>query len=352
MSDQCQFRVRYWGATGTFPSALHPDQVQDKVVRAVEHLIRQGALAEYAQRPPENEALRRIIEQCVPFCLRSTFGGNTSCVEVETPDALIIIDAGSGLRQLGMDLTRRWNAPDYRGDREAHVLLTHAHMDHTYATPFFDPYYDDRNHFEFWAPQLVLDSLNAVLSPESALRSIYFPPTFEQMAGLREFHAVEAGETFQIRGTRVSTHALDHPGGCVAYRLERDRKRIVFASDHEHRSAPDRGLAEFARNADLLYADAQYLLDEYLGKRGIAGEAAHSKAGWGHSAVEWVVQTGILAGARLLHLGHHEPKRTDHELADIERYARELARDALASKGEDPGRCQVQLAREGMTVSV
>ncbi len=161
--------------------------------------------------------------------------------------AVLIIDAGSGLRELGADLNRRWNTDPGTAPRRAHLLITHAHLDHTVATPFNEAFYDPRNHFSIWAPQPVLDSLTALLGSNSRLRSVYSPLHFDLLRGIRELRPIQVGEEFEIEGTRISTHELNHPSGCVAYRFERGGCRLVFASDHEHLEVPDRGLAEFAR---------------------------------------------------------------------------------------------------------
>ena len=153
-------------------------------------------------------------------------------------------------------------------------------MDHTFATPFVDPYYDDRNSFYIFAPAKVLDSLNAVLSPTSSLRHTYFPPTFELLEGIKEFHTVKPGDEIKVGETRIRTYSLCHPGECLAYRIEYEGKSFVVATDHEHLQRPDLSLAEFARNADVFYVDAQYVDAEYEGRASIADEPPASRRGW------------------------------------------------------------------------
>ncbi len=351
MGVNSEFVVTYWGATGSLTAPLRPASVTDKLARAVRHLLASGALKGLGDAPSE-EQVHRCLESQLPFHLRTSFGGNTSCAEIQTADSLLVLDSGSGFRELGIELTKRWNASDFKGERKAHVLFTHAHMDHTYATPFVDPYYDPRNHFTLWGTPRVLDSLRAVLDPTSALRGVYFPPAFDMMAAIRGLCEVTEAGAFAIGDTRIQTYVLNHPGGCLAYRLERGEHAIVFASDHELTELPDRKLADFARNADLLYLDAQYLDAEYRGEIGIGTDRPLARRGWGHGTVEGCVATAAAAGARRLHLGHHEPKRTDEELEGIERYARELMVQALQKEGRPPDACEVQVAYEGLTVSV
>jgi phosphoribosyl 1,2-cyclic phosphodiesterase len=351
MADDGEFFIRYWGTTGSLTAPLRPAEVTDKLVRALRQLLSRGALADLGDDPTE-EAVQRLLERHLPYGLRSTYGGNTSCVEVQTPDALLIIDSGSGLRELGIALNRRWDAPGYDGDRSGHVLFTHAHMDHTYATPFVDPYYDPRNRFTFWGTKAAIDSLETVLGPRSPLHGVYFPPTFDIMAGIRDFQVIEPGRPFEIGATRITTLPLNHPGGCLAYRLERAGRALVFASDHEQAETVDERLAEFARGAELFYTDAQYLDDEYHGRVGIMGDRPASRKGWGHSTVEMCVATAVAAGVRRLHLGHREPKRDDADLDRIGRYAEELLRQRLAGAGRPSRSCEVQVAYEGLTVAI
>jgi phosphoribosyl 1,2-cyclic phosphodiesterase len=346
-----EFTVTYWGATGSLTAPLRPATVSDKMMRAVKHLLSCGALKELGDSPSE-EQVRQCLDRHLPFHLRCSYGGNTSCAEIQTADSLLVLDSGSGFRELGIELNRRWNAADFKGPRKADVLFTHAHMDHTYATPFVDPYYDPRNHFNLWGTPRVLDSLRAVLDPASPLRGIYFPPAFDMMAAIRGLHEVVEGGTFAIGDTRIRTYVLNHPGGCLAYRFERGNRSLVFASDHEPLETPDLKLAEFARDADLFYVDAQYLDGEYRGEIGICADRPLARRGWGHGTVEGCIATAAAAGARRLHLGHHEPKRSDEELERIEGFARELMEQVLRKEGRPSNACEVRLAYEGLTVSV
>ena len=253
MSADHAFTITYWGVTGTMSAPLRPAELTDKVVAAVTRLIEQGSLNGLQPGPSLDADVRRVVTSALPFHLRSGYGGNTTCVEVQTPDALLILDSGSGFRELGTVLAARWQAEGDRATRRAHILLTHPHMDHTFATPYFVPYYDSRNHFTLWGTQRVIDSITAVLDPHSQLSQIYFPPTFDQLKAIREFRPLEEHAEFRIGGTRITTYALCHPGGCLAYRLENAGKVFVFATDHEQPEVPDRSLAEFARRRPAVH---------------------------------------------------------------------------------------------------
>ena len=349
MAAEVSFTVTYWGVTGSFTAPLLPSRVTAKVVQCIERLVEQEALAQLKAGPGLPETVERLV-RALPFPLYSTYGGNTTCVEVQTPDGLFILDCGSGYRELGLALQQRWNSPGYRGSRSAHVLVTHPHMDHTYATAFFAPYYDDRNRFTVYGTRTVLDSLQAVLSPESALSKTYFPPTFAMMKALEGFKEIDPGEEFALGATRINTLSLCHPGGCLAYRLEYNGKRFVFATDHEQTEVPDKALAEFARGAELLYTEGQYTQAEYDGREALPSEAPLARRGWGHSSVEACVRTALAAGVRRLHIGHRDPLRSDEDIARLEGFACQLAGEEQRRSGRGAGGCEVAIPYEGLTV--
>src|SRR5438093_12288924 len=146
MSAESAFTITYWGVTGTISDPLRPSEVTAKIAACLEELSNRGRLAQLQPGPELRQAIERELQE-LPLHLRSTYGGNTTTVEVQTPDSLLLIDCGSGFRELGRHLPQRWNAPDYKGDRTAHVLVTHPHMDHSFGTAFFSPYYDPLNSF-------------------------------------------------------------------------------------------------------------------------------------------------------------------------------------------------------------
>lgn len=350
--SQPAFTITYWGVTGTFGNSLLPGEVTDKMVAAIHQLVESGKLQQLRAGADRDDTIRALLEQELPFHLRSTYGGNTTCLEVQTPDSLIIIDCGSGFRELGIALEARWRAQGSEADRSAHVLLSHSHMDHTFGTPFFAPYYNRANTIAVWGPQVALDSLTAVLNPDSALSKIYFPPTYELMGALNEFCPVTAGEIWQIGSTKVSTFATNHPGGALAYRLENAGRVFVFATDHEHLAAPDPALADFARGADLLYIDGQYTRAEYEGREGIGDEAPMSREGWGHSTVEDCVKTAVAAEVRRVHIGHRDPNRGDNQTAELEIAIRHLIREELIHHARPVGSCEAAIPHEGMRIVI
>lgn len=345
------FRLTYWGITGTLTAPLRPEEVTDKLVHALVHLADKGKLAQLRSGSGLEESIRRVVAD-LPFHLRSCYGGNTTCVEVETPDSLLIFDCGSGYRELGVALDARWRKQGPAARRVAHVLVTHPHMDHTYATPYFIPYYNPENQFTIYGSKVVLDSLTAVLNPHSALSQIYFPPTFDQMKAIKEWREIKAGDHFEIGSTKISTYALHHPGGCLAFRLENAGRAFVFATDHEQQQVPDTGLADFSRGADLLYTEGQYTQAEYEGREGMSGDPPMKRVGWGHSSVEACVITAIAAGVKALHVGHRDPRRSDDDLARVENYVQQVLKEELRKSGRSIDALHTLIPYEGLQVCI
>jgi len=346
------FRITYWGVTGSVPAPADPEGIRDKLITAVVQMLQSDAFGKLCQdQHARPEQLRRFVEEHLPFHLQSTWGGNTTCIEVQTPDCVIVIDAGTGLFQLGSELAKRWADPGYSGPRVGHLLLTHGHMDHIYAIPFVEVFYQT-GQFSLWAPQPVVEAIDAIWGQPNLLRVLFSPHGFETMPALKELRAIQPGQSLQLGQTEVATLELNHPGGCVAYRLTREGKSIVVATDHECPEVPDRRLAQFAHNADVFYCDAQYTEAEYDGKRGIGGSKPVCRHNCGHSTIEAAVCTAVAAGVKCLHLGHRDPHRTNGELAELERYATELMRRKLAEAGKDPAACKVLMPYEGLSIEL
>jgi phosphoribosyl 1,2-cyclic phosphodiesterase len=352
MTAEAVFRITYWGMTGTLPAPLRPPQVTEKIVEALCLLAQRGRLGQLQPGPGLEAAARRLVEEELPFALRAGYGGNTTCVEVQTPDALLILDCGSGFRELGNALEARWRHAPPGPARTAHVLVTHPHGDHTFATPYFSPYFDASNSFTVWGSREVLDSLAVLFDPASSLSRIFFPPTYDHMTALRELREITPADEFSIGSTRVRTKALRHPGGCLAFRLDCAGRSFVFATDHEQAEVPDRGLAAFAHGADLLYTEGQYTLAEYEGREGLCGAAGQSRRGWGHSPAESCVRTAVAAEVRELHIGHRDPQRDDAGLAQLEAVLHGQLQSELAAAGLPGDHCRVRIPYEGLQVSL
>ena len=256
------------------------------------------------------------------------YGGNTPCVEVKTsPDTRFILDCGTGLRLLG----NRWEEKSTEHGIDAHILVTHYHWDHIQGIPFFHPFYQSQNRFHFYSFQskyLGPESLRKVL--EGQVASPYFPVNLSMMTAAREFREISGGDQFEVNGTRVTARWLNHPQGCLGYRLDTPGGSIVYAPDNEP-GVPefDENLRQLAAGADVLICDAQFSPEQL----------ATSRKGWGHSSWLECVKLARLAKAQNLFLFHHDPDSSDKMVDGYLLAAREEFKPSWA-------------AMEGMTISL
>ena len=268
------------------------------------------------------------------------YGGNTPCLELTAPDGTqFILDCGTGLRVLGS----RSTAPTPGGRHpETHIFVTHYHWDHIQGIPFFAPLYAENNEFHFYSfrsKHLGRDSLKQVFETQMAMP--YFPVDMSAMAAKRRFMEVSGGDTFTIGENKVTARHLNHPQGCLGYRIETPGGVIVYATDNEPGDPElDAELHALAAGADIFINDAQYTPEQLQG----------SRKGWGHSSWREGVKVARHAGAKTLVLFHHDPDSTDRMIDDILRQAREEFDSAFAASegmvitlGSSDGRFEAHL---------
>ena len=239
------------------------------------------------------------------------FGGNTPCLDLIAPDGTqIILDCGSGLRTLGS----RWGTADPPRPRNTHVFVTHYHWDHIQGLPFFSPLYGENNEFQFYSFRskfLGRDSLRQVFETQMALP--YFPVDFSAMTARRKFREVEGGERFEIGDNKITARWLNHPQGCLGFRIETEAGTVAYATDNEPGDpALDRSLRELAAGADIFINDAQFT----------PVQLASTRKGWGHSSWREGVKVAREVDAKTLVLFHHDPDSTDRMVDAILREAR------------------------------
>ena len=251
-------------------------------------------------------------------------GGNTSCTEVRCGEEILILDLGTGLRALGAALLER-------GPVKASLFLSHYHYDHIAGLPFFGPAYDPACELTIFGATRKGKDVRQILSGQMV--DPYFPIGLGAFNARLRFVNLQDGGIARLGNATVRAAELNHPGGAQGFRIECGGKTLVYATDFEHGSAADDLLLEFARDADLLIFDAQYLPAEY------DAEGAASRKGWGHST--WAVGTALALKANVgrIALYHHAPERDDAAIAKI---------GALAKKAH-PG---AFVAREGMVVEI
>jgi phosphoribosyl 1,2-cyclic phosphodiesterase len=267
------------------------------------------------------------------------YGGNTPCVEVRTSTGwLIVLDAGTGIRELGRSLIERANGAPIRGD----IFLTHAHWDHIQGIPFFRPIFQRGNHFTIWGAKSLEPTLDRVVRGQ--MSPVVFPVPFEQLGATIDFRELAEGRR-TVNGYEVCAFAVRHPGGALGYRFAEAGNggpALVYISDNElgpgatydTRAGWRRDLVEFVRGARVLVHDTTYTADEYK-----------EHGGWGHSTYDDAVELALDGGVETLVLFHHKPERTDEEVDERLADCRRL----VDRRG---GALRIIAAAEGMTLTV
>ena len=235
------------------------------------------------------------------------YGGNTSCVEVESDSGtLVVIDCGTGVRRLGSAL-----AAEDPAARAGAILISHTHWDHIQGFPFFAPLFVPGSEWDVYGPRGLGESLRDTLAGQ--MQYTYFPITLDAMGAEIRYHSLVEG-SFRIGDVQVRTRYLNHPALTLGYRLEADGASVAYACDHEpfQREAArgdvelggkDRAHVDFVRGVDLLIHDAQFTAEEYS-----------SRVGWGHSSVEYALRVADEGQVGSLAFTHHDPARSDDEL--------------------------------------
>jgi phosphoribosyl 1,2-cyclic phosphodiesterase len=280
----------------------------------------------------------------VPGSATVRYGGNTTCAEVRADGELIVLDAGSGIRGLGMALEAEF------GSRPINLslLITHVHWDHIQGFPFFIPSYNDKNQIQILGYDGSGSGLRDILSGQMA--APFFPVALYDLPGKIKIEKLETMD-FKIGKVHVRSRFMNHPGVCVGYRIFTSKGSIAFLPDHEpydafklhsakshllspeqtqKRAREDRAeLVKFLQGSDILILDAQYTDEEYQ---------AH--VGWGHGSLSTAISLALDASVRKLILFHHDPTHDDDMVDKMVETARKLA-----AKSESY--LEVEGAREG-----
>lgn len=283
----------------------------------------------------------------VPGASTVRYGGNTSCVEVRADGEIIVLDAGSGIRPLGIALEKEF------GERpiELALLITHSHWDHIQGLPFFQPAYNGKNHIRVLGYEGARAGLGAILAGQ--METPFFPIHLRDVPGNIAIEDLKEME-FHIGKVRVEAKFLNHPGVCAGYRLFTSTGSVAFLPDNEpfdmlklqqadrdqasrddarsYAGGERQRLVEFLSGCDLLLIDTQYTDEEYK-----------EHIGWGHGSLSSVVSLALDAKVARLMLFHHDPNHDDAMIDNMVERARHL----VLESGE---RLEVEAAREGAEI--
>lgn len=240
------------------------------------------------------------------------YGGNTSCIQVSTRKGNIILDAGTGIRQLGKELIKK----DLAG--EHHIFLSHTHWDHIQGVPFFHPAYIPGNTIHFHGAAQEEQKLIKILTGQ--MNKSYFPVQMKELPA--KVRISELGDTpVTIGDMQIEfEEQIYHPGGSIRFKITAGKARVVYASDveidgicnaadHTPEAKHYEAYCNFISGVDLLIADAQYTRKTYANRKG-----------WGHSTVETIIETAARSGVKQLALYHHDPDLCDDDLAEREKH--------------------------------
>ena len=258
------------------------------------------------------------------------YGGNTSCVEVRLDDgAVIVLDAGTGIRALGLELAQQ-------GPRRIDLLLTHLHVDHVEGLGVFEPIWRSETELHIWGPP------SPVASLDERLATYFSPPLFpvhlSEVPATCVFHDAPDGG-WSIGGATLWSQPIQHPGSTVGYRIEAEGGALAYLTDHEPALGADLEVPPewisghaIAFGADVLIHDCQYTDDEYV-----------SRFGFGHTSTGQLARFAAMEKVDRLVLFHHDPMHTDAELD-------RMRERVIEAWDVDPDR--VLLAAEGLTLSI
>jgi CheY-like chemotaxis protein/ribonuclease BN (tRNA processing enzyme) len=236
------------------------------------------------------------------------YGGNTSCVELRAGEIILMLDCGTGAREMGLALSREFQGRPM----EVHIFVGHTHWDHIQGFPFFQPAYTPGCRLTIHSLRGCDKSLQKVFTGQ--MDASYFPVSLADLVAHLQFEEMDG--PVKIGEAEVSHFHLNHPGLAIGFRITVGRKSVVYLADHEpywrllgdteHNRKLDGEVNEFAREADLYIREAQYTDEEYTQRRG-----------WGHSTWTDALESAQAANVNMLALYHHDPGHDDDLLDRI-----------------------------------
>jgi phosphoribosyl 1,2-cyclic phosphodiesterase len=315
----------FWGTRGSLPAPLSARGVNAKIVNA----LVKGAQAGLTTA----EKARVFCDTELRFAESRTYGGNTSCVQIDTggPEYLLC-DLGTGVREFALAALAK-HGPGK--PQTYHVLVSHVHWDHIMGFPFFVPAFIPGNKIKLYSCHPHLES-----AIRGQSKGPCFPVEFETLAAEITFVTMEPGQRYEIAGASVTSFAQLHGNDSYGYRIEKGAKSVVYTTDAEHKpenAAEMERAAAFFRGADVVIFDAMYSL----------AESISVKEDWGHSSNVLGVELCQMAGAKKLVLFHHEPVNDDERIDAI--LAETIRFEEITRTGAP---LEVCAAYDGLTIEI
>jgi phosphoribosyl 1,2-cyclic phosphodiesterase len=315
-------KVKFWGVRGSVPTPLSTPELEGKIEVA---LLKAKPLD---LKTPA--AVRRFVKG-LSAAERGTYGGNTACVSVSDGTDTVVLDAGSGLRELGRDLAA--DRVSFKS-RPLHVFISHFHWDHILGFPFFAPSFVPGNQVTIYSPAFRAKKFFKIQHGDP-----FFPVELEHLGATLRFRTIHAAQRRQIGAFQISAVELAHPGGGLGYRLDSPDGSLVYLTDTEIEQASlaqTRRYLQFVQGADMAIVDAQYSVLETVEKRT-----------WGHSSVFRFIDLFREARLKTLVMFHYDPSNVDAEIDDLQARARRYLRTVHPHPSFD-----VVAAMEGLELEV
>ena len=242
------------------------------------------------------------------------FGGDTSCVSIETQDQILILDMGTGMKKLGQDIVSNPNSP-----KTINILLSHYHWDHMFGFLMFAPLFSNQFQINIYGKKdriELKEIINHMLDP------IFWPAAFDDFQAQLNFYTIDDDQTKLSNDIVVESQIHHHPNGTFSYNILVDNKKITYITDCEYISGDlSEKLIKFANKSDLLIHDSHFT-DEDL----------KNHKGWGHSSWEQAVEMAQKSNSKQLALYHYNPDYNDEKIQLIEKEAKQKFKQTIAPK--------------------
>lgn len=315
-------KVTFWGCRGSLPASYTGVGATQKISEVLSRAVDEGLT--------HKSQIKEFVDG-LPYHLKSSYGSNTSCVQIHGGTELIICDAGSGIRDLGRQLIGMM--PDM--PKVIHILISHLHWDHIQGFPFFIPAYIQGVTINIWGCH---DTIEEAFVKQQAEPT--FPVSLRDMGAVINFRTLDPTVSYELGGIKISMIEQPHPGVSYGYKFEKDDQIVVYSTDAEHSVASEKEdypFISFIRNADLLIFDGQFSLADHL----------YTKQNWGHSSNLVGIELAVRAKVKKLFLFHSEHTFDD---ADLDKFLHDSKR--YLNIYDDDSQLDIAIAYDGLEVDL